>query len=489
MTSAPRLLNDDGICLTSELLFDLQLDKLLSKQALAVLRRPCTAGEIARRNELFSLPDRPALTADLEHALSVLREHERAVELLRDADIPLERWYRQADVLRTYLASAELLQSMRGSGSMFADVADYFSVEETLLRLANIKNSLQKVRCLLGQIRIGVLSFSDRIRLTPEDTHSEFDRISDCAHALGFDTPRKKSHGTKPNRALSDAICRLFASETAQIEAELASCADVRFDEPTAYIPELRFFIEILRLIQKAEQIGVPHCIAKIAARPQYRASALYDVSLLAKNCTQIVPNDACFDADEPFCFLLGANGGGKTTYLRALGINLLFFLAGCPVFAKQAEIYPFDTVCSHFPKDERFDNTGRLDEERLRTAQMLADAKDKTAFLLLNETYSGTDEARGFALLTETASQIRDAHHFGLYVTHFHEVMALDVPVLSAEVDGTDDNKRTYRIVRSKGSASSYALDILKKYRLDKESLTARRETHGDQSAASDAK
>lgn len=185
---------------------------------------------------------------------------------------------------------------------------------------------------------------------------------------------------------------------------------------------------------------------------------------------------------------MLGANGGGKTTYLRALGINLLFFLAGCPVFAKQAEIYPFDTVLTHFPKDERFDNTGRLDEERKRIAQMLADTRDKKAFLLLNETYSGTDEARGFALLTETASQIVDAHHFGLYVTHFHEVMALDVPVLSAEVDTSNGNKRTYRIVRSKGSASSYALDILKKYRLDKESLTARREPHGNQSVASDA-
>lgn len=488
MTSAPKLLHTDGICLPSELLLDLQLDKLLSKQTLAVLRGVCDAREIARRNELFSLLDRPALTEKLEHALSVLRAHEKALELLRDADIPLERCYRQADVLHTYLASVELLQSMRGLGSMFADVADYFSAEDTLLRHASMKSSLQKVRSLLGQIRIGVLSFADRIRLTPEDTHSEFDRISKCAHALGFDTPRKKSHGTKPNRALSDAICRLFASETAQIEAELAKYQGIRFDEPNAYIPELRFCIEILRLVQKADALGIPHCIATIATHPQYRASALYDISLLAKNRTQIVPNDASFDADEPFCFLLGANGGGKTTYLRALGINLLFFLAGCPVFAKRAEIYPFDTVLSHFPKDERFDNTGRLDEERKRIAQMLADTRDKKAFLLLNETYSGTDEARGFALLTETASQIGDAHHFGLYVTHFHKVMALDVPVLSAEVDTSDENKRTYRIVRSKGSASSYALDILKKYRLDKESLTARRKMHGNQSAASDA-
>ena len=101
-------------------------------------------------------------------------------------------------------------------------------------------------------------------------------------------------------------------------------------------------------------------------------AKELYDISLLAKNCENIVPNDADFTEYEPFCFLLGANGGGKTTYLRALGVNLILFLAGCPVFAKEAEIYPFDIVLSHFPRDERFDNTGRLDEERKRTEEML---------------------------------------------------------------------------------------------------------------------
>ena len=108
----------------------------------------------------------------------------------------------------------------------------------------------------------------------------------------------------------------------------------------------------------------------------------------MAKNCESIVPNDADFTENEPFAFLLGANGGGKTTYLRALGVNLIFFLAGCPVFAKEAEIYPFDIVLSHFPKDERFDNTGRLDEERGRTEKMLDAARGKRAFVFFNETY-----------------------------------------------------------------------------------------------------
>ena len=49
-----------------------------------------------------------------------------------------------------------------------------------------------------------------------------------------------------------------------------------------------------------------------------------------------------------------------------------------------------------------------------------------------------------------------------------------------SAEIDPADENKRTYRIVKSKGNASSYAADILKKYGLDKDSLRERRDGYG---------
>ena len=97
-------------------------------------------------------------------------------------------------------------------------------------------------------------------------------------------------------------------------------------------------------------------------------------------------------------------------------------------------------------------------------------------AFLLFNETFSGTDDARGFALLVETVKKITEAGHFGLYVTHFHEVTELGVPLLSAQIDPMDENRRTYRIVRTGSDASSYAADILRKYRLDSDSLRERR-------------
>lgn len=483
MINAPRLLNGNSTPSLPDTLFsDLQIDKILSSQSIAVLQHPCESSEIMRRNELFLLLDKSENVAHVENTLSALCATERALYLLKDAKIPLDIYYRQAELFESYLTSCDALASMYNIGELFADVANHYSSEESQKLRSEMEKSAHKVRSLLREMSAGLLSFADKNWLTPDyDAVSEFNNISECAERLGFTVTKQKLQNTKINLSLSDAVFHLYSDKVAQIEAEIAKYADVDFYEPTTHTSEIKFFLEIHGLIQRVTKLGVPHCIAKISQTPQYIAKELYDVSLLAKNCETIIPNDADFTENEPFCFLLGANGGGKTTYLRALGVNLIFFLTGCPVFAKEAEIYPFDIVLSHFPRDERFDNTGRLDEERKRTEEMLNTAQNKTAFLLFNETFSGTDDKRGFDLLIDATKKIEADCHFGLYVTHFHEVMSLDYPVLSAEVDLSDANKRTFRIVRSKGSASSYAADILKKYGLDKNSLEARRCGNGN--------
>lgn len=483
MKNPPRILN---ICQTEplpmELFSDLHLDKLLSKQTIAYLQNPCKEPEILRRNELFAALSQEGAVKRLEQTLSLLSDAGRNLRLLNGATLPLEKHHRKAEAIRSYLASCEALASLDALGIPFGKVAHFFSAEDRKATRSSMQSSLEKVETLRRSMSVSLLSLSDKNWLTPDyESVSEWEHIAAAAHGLGFAIPPKKTQSIQPNAPLSEAICRLYETEVAEIEAVLSQYDGIDFYEPTSYIPELQFLLEIHALVQRASSLGLSSCFATVATTPTYTAKSLYDLSLLAKNATRIVPNDVHFTEQEPFSFLIGANGGGKTTYLRAVGINLVLFLGGCPVMAEKAEIFPFDTVLSHFPKDERFDRTGRLDEERKRTEEMFKKTENRLPFLLFNETFSGTDEKRGFALLTDTATTIKNSRRFGLYVTHFHEVMSLDLPVLSAEVDREDENKRTFRITKAKGSASSYAADILKKYRLDRESLTERRERHGN--------
>ena len=268
--------------------------------------------------------------------------------------------------------------------------------------------------------------------------------------------------------------------EDAALDAAMENYADVNWNEPLNALSMLEFFDEIHTLVKNAASFGVPYCIPTVSEHRQYIARDLYNVVLLSKHGNTIVPNDVQFTESDPFFFLIGANSGGKTTYLRTVGMNLLLFLAGCPIFARDAIIYPFNALLTHFPADERFNGTGRLDEELIRANQMLA---DPDAFLLFNETFSGTDDTRGYALLMQMAKAIRTTGQFGLYVTHFHKVKESEFPLLTTQVDIEDANRRTYRIARADGGVSSYAADILRKYRLDRKSLDERRKRNGTQS------
>ncbi len=484
--NVPRLLRYENESILSRRIFtDLQLDSILREQVISVLQKPCVKEEILCRQEIFAQLGNSDSYEKMQSLFSLLRDEERILSLIRESNVPLERYHLKALLLEVHIRVWDMLVSMSYFGERFAEAAEYFSSADQEHLISEMRMDYDRILLLQEKTHCGLLSFSNKNWLTPDyDAVSECDRIADCARSLGLAVPERRKKSTRVDISFSDAICRLYKEEVQEIEGILGKYENAVFTETISYIPEIQFWLDICDLVAKAYNLHIPHCFPKITDSPQYNAKDVYDISLLAKNCENIIPNDANFTETEPFFFVIGANGGGKTTYLRAVGINLLLFLAGCPIFAKKASVYPFAFTASHFPKDERFDNTGRLDEERKRTEEIFVSAQGKKAFLLFNETFSGADDKRGFSLLMETAAHIRENGHFGLYVTHFHEVMNTDYPILSAEVNTTDENKRTYRIVKTKGNASSYAADILKKYRLDKESLRKRRDERGHSTA-----
>ena len=83
-------------------------------------------------------------------------------------------------------------------------------------------------------------------------------------------------------------------------------------------------------------------------------------------------------------------------------------------------------------------------------------------------------------------AERMGEDGRFGLFVTHFHQVIGKAFPVLSVgtTADELDENEqshaevhhsRTYRVSYAGAKAYSYAEDILRKYGIDRQSLRAR--------------
>ena len=515
---------DRGVTIPDRVFEDLQTRRIFSERAVRILKYPCRPETLRQRQRLFRLLLCGEFCERFERFHASLSELRRLDERFRaSGENSVVRGLAAAQLIEKYLSvKAELLELCRfgksdgckssndePSGGTWCDrLLDLWSDEDE-----SIRERLNACRPAIESVRGFGLSLQSKNWIVPRpdcETYSE--RFCRLAESLGFKLSPRNTRETALDSALDDAICRLYQDETSRLK-ELASlcsdkgntnitaqsCADGKsqscadnsnvslreaIDTLVGYLDETAFCLEVAGFVRSAAAKGIAYCFARISTEREYIADSMYDVTLLAQNVINIVPNDVYFDERERFCFLVGANGGGKTTYLRAIGQNLLLFLCGAPVFASSASIYPFrhlETVfAGSHDGDISYDDFSKI----------LPDS-----FVLLNEIYSSLDEERGLAYALECAAGLGRAGGFGLFVTHFYGVRKSGLPLLETltaddntsdravsdhaasdcAVSGGAGSVRTYKIVRAVGSASSHALDILKKYRLDPESLRVR--------------
>ncbi len=315
----------------------------------------------------------------------------------------------------------------------------------------------------------------NKVRITDEIAPSFLNGIINCAETLGIEAPKVKS---PEKRELSPDIINGAASIRPELMKKLKDFGSKYLSYYRSnivfYRKELEFYLTMLDFTDRIREAGIPLTYPTVADGRIISVTEAYDVSLLAKNETNIVPNDISFTADEPFFFLTGANGGGKTTYLRTVGIAVLMFLLGCPVPCVSATISDISSVFTHFPRDERFDGSGRFVEENNRV-NVILDNLDDNSLVLLNETYSTTNEENAVRMTESLANKLWRNRIFGLYITHQHSLSASEIPYLNVLIDLNDENRRTYKIARQKSVGGSYAKDILIRCGLTFEALENR--------------
>lgn len=468
---------------------DLLLDRLFSAHTLRVLRS-ATADDhgvtIRNRQEVFERMADPGFVMRMNALRDALVHLSKQLELLGNARVEFEQICLRLAGLKAYLAFAKALQALDGAAELFCRSNAALREDFPTSVQSSLRDDLSRSCDLLGKMHTSLFLLTESAEiadrgwlLNDRDEPSLATQLTALAEQMGIVLPISDCRPMKTDETLGAALLQLYATEAELLRQIMGRYDRLDLQAPSELLNELRFFFEIQALQKQAAEQGIPTCLPRISADKCYRATKVYDITLTLQSCPSIVPNPVDFSSDTPVQFLIGANGGGKTTYLRAVGVNLLLFLAGCPIFAESATIYPFSAVYTHFPVDESFTGLGRLDSEKLRIDRILEIA-DADSFFLLNETFSATDEEKGFRMALQTAEHLRARETFGLYVTHFLEIKNQDFPVLSAVVEG-EGNRRTFQIRRQDGAASSYAVDILRKYGLDADSLAQRRRRDGN--------
>ena len=121
----------------------------------------------------------------------------------------------------------------------------------------------------------------------------------------------------------------------------------------------------------------------------QYRAAALGHPLLPAASC---VRNEIALCDDTRFYLISGSNMAGKSTLLRAIGLNAVLAYAGAPVCAEALRLSVFALGASIAVTDSLADGRSKFLAEVERLSAILEGSRDKATLFLIDEVFSGTN-------------------------------------------------------------------------------------------------
>jgi DNA mismatch repair ATPase MutS len=233
---------------------------------------------------------------------------------------------------------------------------------------------------------------------------------------------------------------------------------------------ELAFYIGALNLQEKLAEIGAPNAFPVPVALGERRFSAtgLCDVCLALTMNRRVVGNDV--DADhKDLVVITGANQGGKSTFLRSVGLAQLMMQCGLFVAAEAFSSTVCDGLFTHYKREEDAAmRSGKFDEELGRMSEIV-DHLTPRSMVLCNESFAATNVREGSEIGTQIVTALLENGIRVFFVTHlyefaqgFHEKNTGNVLFLRA--DRREDGVRTFKLKEAEPLDTSFGEDLYKK-------------------------
>ena len=226
---------------------------------------------------------------------------------------------------------------------------------------------------------------------------------------------------------------------------------------------EAAFYEAALMLQRYIEEKGLPLCMPKIDCRAGggIFAKGVYDLCLSAVLASEsIVSNDISMENGK-ILIVTGHNRGGKTTFLKSVGISQILAQAGLFATAGEYSCPLYNGILTHFPSGEDDSlGDGKLAEELTRLKQDFHVLRGG-GLALFNESFTTTTTREGSEIGIDVLRAVCASGSHAVFVTHLME-LAESRKLIGSTVSLTTESADSYKIAEGEPLADIYAYDML---------------------------
>jgi DNA mismatch repair ATPase MutS len=334
---------------------------------------------------------------------------------------------------------------------------DYFARIESHLSRLKFRHGVL-ISAELGQ---GNKGRSYVLRKPHEDNRSWVTRLlAEKPPSYTFQLHPRDEPGARALSVLNDRGVNLVANALAQSTDHILSFFQM-------LRTELAFYIACLNLHARLEQLGEPAClpVPAPAGRRKLSFTGLYDVSLALSMGRKVVGNDVNADCKD-IIVITGANTGGKSTFLRSVGLAHLMMQAGMFVPAESFSSEVCNGLFTHYKREEDAAmESGKWDEELSRMSEIVGRLKPNS-MVLFNESFASTNEREGSEIARQIVGALLTKHVRVLFVTHlYHFAQAVfDQKMANAtflRAERRPDGSRPFKLIEAEPLQTSYGEDL----------------------------
>ncbi len=332
--------------------------------------------------------------------------------------------------------------------------------------LASVQEHLRALRFPQGALISAELGQGNKginyiLRKPPEQKQSLIERIfTEKPPTYGFTIDDRDESGSRSLSDLKDRALNLVANALAQSTDHVLSFFQM-------VKTELAFYIGCMNLHAQLVQMGESVCfpVPLAAGERRHVFQGLYD-ACLALTMKQSVVGNGLKAVGQDLVIITGANQGGKSTFLRSIGLAQLMMQCGMFVPAESFSANVCTGLFTHYKrKEDASMKSGKLDEELSRMSAIV-DTITPNSMLLLNESLAATNEREGSEIARQIVNALLEKGIEVFFVTHLYEFAhgyfkKKMENVLFLRAERQTDGRRTFKVNEGEPLQTSYGEDL----------------------------